>query len=56
MEVEPLGTGKDFELYPLGGRPWDWDETDAGHVAGVQPVDVEELAACGTLNAAVRRL
>jgi hypothetical protein len=24
MEVEGLGVGKDFKLYPGGGRLWDW--------------------------------
>ena len=27
MDVDGLGTGKDFKLYPGGGRPWDWNET-----------------------------
>jgi hypothetical protein len=26
MDVEELGDGKDFKLYPGGGRPWDWSE------------------------------
>ena len=43
MKVEGLGTGRDFKLYPGGGRPWDWRETDTHHDPGIQPADVEEL-------------
>ena len=43
MTVEGLGTGKDFKLYPGGGRAWDWTETNTEHVPGIQPADVEEL-------------
>ncbi len=43
MEVEGLGRGKDFKLYPGGGRAWDWGETGTRHVPGIQPADVEEL-------------
>ncbi len=43
MEVEGLGPGKDFKLYPGGGREWDWRETGTRHVPGIQPADVEEL-------------
>jgi hypothetical protein len=47
MEVESLGIGKDFKLYPGGGREWDWSETGTRHVPGIQPADVEELLAHG---------
>jgi hypothetical protein len=47
MEVEGLGTGKDFKLYPGGGREWNWNETGTRHVPGIQPTDVEELLAHG---------
>lgn len=47
MDVEDLGVGKDFKLYPGGGRGWDWTETGTEHVPGVQPADVEELLADG---------
>jgi hypothetical protein len=47
MEVEGIGTGKDFKLYPGGGREWDWDETGTRHSPGIQPADVEELLAHG---------
>ena len=43
MEVEGLGFGKDFKLYPGGGRAWDWNETGTRHVPGIQPADVQEL-------------
>ena len=47
MKVEGIGEGKDFKLYPGGGREWDWNETGTGHSPGIQPVDVEELLAHG---------
>lgn len=43
MEVEGVGVGKDFKLYPGGGRAWDWRETGTEHDPGIQPADVEEL-------------
>lgn len=43
MEIEGIGSGKDFKLYPGGGRPWDWRETGTEHVPGIQPSDIEEL-------------
>jgi hypothetical protein len=43
MEIETLGRGKDFKLYPGGGRAWDWNETGTRHVPGIQPADVLEL-------------
>ena len=43
IDVENLDTGKDFKLYPGGGRPWDWNETNTRHVPGIQPADVAEL-------------
>ena len=48
MDVEGLGVGKDFKLYPGGGRTWDWTETGTQHVPGIQPADVEELLLHGT--------
>ena len=47
MEVEGIGTGKDFKLYPGGGREWDWNETGTRHEPGIQPADIEELLAHG---------
>ena len=40
MEVEGLGSGKDFKLCPGGGRQWDWGETNTEHVPGIQPADL----------------
>lgn len=48
MEVENIGTGKDFKLYPGGGRAWDWRETGTQHVPGIQPADVKELLEKGS--------
>jgi hypothetical protein len=45
MEIEGLGSGRDFKLYPGGGRAWDWKETNTHHVPGIQTADVEELLA-----------
>jgi hypothetical protein len=50
MQVEGLGTGKDFKLYPGGGRDWDWAETGTRHSPGIQPADVEELLAHGATS------
>ena len=43
IEIESLGTGKDFKLWPGGGRGWDWGETGTAHSPGIQVTDVEEL-------------
>jgi hypothetical protein len=43
MEVEGLGAGKDFKLYPGGGREWNWAETGTQHEPGIQLADVQEL-------------
>lgn len=48
MEVEGLAPGRDFKLYPGGGREWDWSETNTHHVPGIQPADVEELLEHGS--------
>jgi hypothetical protein len=48
MDVEGLGRGRDFKLYPGGGREWDWNETGTHHVPGIQPADVEELLEHGS--------
>ena len=47
MEVEGLGEGKDFKLWPGGGREWDWAETGTSHSPGIQPEDVKELVENG---------
>ncbi|BCJ67228.1 Mth938-like domain-containing protein [Polymorphospora rubra] len=55
MEIEGVGTGKDFKLYPGGGRPWDWTETGTQHQPGIQPADVEELLAAGATTVVLSR-
>src|SRR5687768_17083127 len=55
MDVEGLGVGKDFKLYPGGGRHWDWAETETRHVPGIQPADVEELLAQGATTVVLSR-
>src|SRR5437763_5758104 len=55
MEVEGLDVGKDFKLYPGGGRAWDWTETGTRHVPGIQPADVAELLAHGATTVVLSR-
>jgi len=43
MVVEELEEGKDFILYPGGGRPWDWSETGMEHEPGIRPDEIVEL-------------
>ena len=43
ISVENVGSGKDFKLWPGGGREWDWSETDTHHSPGIQPADIAEL-------------
>jgi hypothetical protein len=47
MEIEGIGSGKDFKLWPGGGRAWDWGETGTDHSAGIQTGDVDELVENG---------
>ena len=47
MEVEIIGRGKDFKLWPGGGKPWDWSEHGTGHSKGIQQGDVQELITNG---------
>jgi hypothetical protein len=55
MTVEGLGTGRDFKLWPGGGRAWDWNETGTRHVPGIQTGDVEELVANGARTIVLSR-
>ena len=48
IDVEGVGSGKDFKLWPGGGREWDWNETGTRHSPGIQPADVEELLEHGS--------
>jgi hypothetical protein len=43
MQVEDLAQAKDMKLWPGGGRPWDWRETNTLHVPGIQVADIVEL-------------
>ena len=43
MDIEGVGLGKDFKLWPGGGRAWDWNETNTHHTPGIQIADIEEL-------------
>ena len=43
IEVDDLGKHKDVKLWPGGGRPWDWSETNTHHVPGIQVADIAEL-------------
>jgi hypothetical protein len=55
ISVDGVGEGKDFKLFPGGGRPWDWSETGTRHAPGVQPADVEELLAHGATTVVLSR-
>ncbi len=47
IRVAGIGRGKDFKLWPGGGRAWDWSETGTRHQPGIQPADIEELVEHG---------
>lgn len=55
MTVEGVGSGKDFKLWPGGGREWDWAETRTHHVPGIQPADVAELVDNGCTTIVLTR-
>jgi len=55
MEVEDLGHGRDFKLWPGGGRSWDWAETHTHHQPGIQPADVLELVEHGARHIVLSR-
>jgi hypothetical protein len=48
MEIEGIGIGRDFKLWPGGGRPWDWSETGTHHSPGIQVADIDELISNGS--------
>ncbi len=48
MVIDGIGRGRDFKLWPGGGREWDWSETGTHHNPGIQPEDVEELLTKGS--------
>ena len=47
MDVEGLGAGKDFKLFPGGGRLWDWSLNGTAHEPGILPGEVEDLLIYG---------
>jgi uncharacterized protein DUF498/DUF598 len=55
MQVGGLGAGKDFKLYPGGGRAWDWAETGTRHSPGIQPGDIQELVDRGATTVVLSR-
>ncbi len=55
MEVDGMGVGKDFKLWPGGGRQWNWRETGTHHVPGIQPSDIEELLNNGSQTIVLSR-
>lgn len=55
MEIAGVGAGKDFKLWPGGGREWDWRETGTRHVPGIQPADIEELIEHGSETVVLSR-
>lgn len=55
MTIEFVGNGKDFKLWPGGGREWDWNETGTRHVPGIQPGDVFELLEHGATEIVLSR-
>jgi len=48
MDVDGIGIGRDFKLFPGGGRPWDWTETGTHHRPGIQIADLAELLTQGS--------
>ncbi|MCJ1329130.1 hypothetical protein MMC10_005808 [Thelotrema lepadinum] len=50
-----LPEGKDYKLFPGGGRAWDWSETGTSHSPGIQPSDVEELLSKGAKEVMLSR-
>lgn len=43
MTIHGLGAGKDWKLWPDGGRHWDWEETGTMHSPGILIDDVTEI-------------
>src|SRR5690349_10466076 len=43
MRIEGLGVGKDFKLFPGGGRLWDWSLSGTQHEPGILRRDVDDL-------------
>ena len=50
-----LPAGKDYKLYPGGGRLWDWGETGTRHRPGISEADVQELLDNGATTVVLSR-
>jgi hypothetical protein len=55
MEVEGVRPGKDFRLYPGGGRAWDWSEHGTSHEPGIRPDEVREFLERGCTTVVLSR-
>ncbi|MFI8388781.1 3'-5' exoribonuclease domain-containing protein [Streptomyces sp. NPDC085540] len=55
IEAEGLAPGKDFKLYPGGGRPWDWSEHGTRHDPGIHPGEVREFLDLGVTAVVLSR-
>lgn len=55
LQRDELPDGKDYKLYPGGGRAWDWNETGTRHSPGIQQGDVEELVRAGATEIVLSR-
>ncbi|RNL85073.1 Mth938-like domain-containing protein [Halostreptopolyspora alba] len=55
MEVEGLAPGKDFTLFPGGGREWDWARNGTRHSPGICIADVAELLEHGATAVVLSR-
>ena len=55
MQIAGIGTGKDFKLWPGGGRAWDWRETGTQHTPGILPADLVELVDNGSQEIVLSR-
>ena len=50
LQSSNLPDGKDYKLYPGGGRAWDWNETGTRHQPGIGQDDVKELIEAGATD------
>ena len=55
MEVEGIGAGKDFTLYPGGGREWDWSETGMSHSPGIRQSTSRHLSRAQAMTSIAQR-
>lgn len=55
MDVENLGKGRDFKLWPGGGCSWDWNCNGTSHSRGIQLEDIEDLLEHGAKTVVLTR-